>query len=70
MLTRALGLVVALGLCGGCALPAAILYKTMGPPNVPARYTPPKEPMLVLVEEATPGGGYHVETEELGLALS
>ena len=70
MLRRALGLVVALGLCGGCALPAAILYKTVGPPKVPARYAPPKEPMLVLVEEASAGLGYHVETEELALALS
>jgi|SRR5687768_414236 len=67
---RVVGLLVALGLWGGCAVPAAILYKTVGPPKVPARYAPPQEPMLVLVEEATAGSGYHVETEELGLALS
>ena len=53
----------------GCAVPAVIAYKIFGPPPVPARYTPLKEPMLVMVEEASRSSGAMVETEELGSAL-
>ena len=53
----------------GCAVPGAILYKVAGPPAVPAKYAPPKEPMLVLVEEAHRRSGTMIETEELASAL-
>ena len=53
----------------GCALPGAIAYKVFGPPPIPARYTPPKEPMLVMVEEAHASGGAILESEELAMAI-
>jgi len=53
----------------GCALPSAIAYKVFGPAPVPARYAPPKEPMLVMVEEANASAGPMLESEELALAI-
>jgi hypothetical protein len=53
----------------GCAVPGVIAYKLFGPPPVPPRYAPPKEPMLVLVEEGNRSTGAMIETEELGSAL-
>ena len=58
-----------LPLLSGCAAASAIQYKLFGPPPVPARYMPPKEPMLVLVEEGNRSSGAMVETEELASAL-
>jgi hypothetical protein len=55
--------------CGGCAVFGAAAYKLFGPEPVPPRYAPPKELMLVLVEEANPGAGTMLETEELALTL-
>lgn len=49
----------------GCAVPSAILYKTMGPPPIPARYTPPKEPLLVLVENVHSGANAIPEADDL-----
>ena len=37
-------------LLSGCSLGGALAHKVVGPPPVPARYAPPKEPTLVLVE--------------------
>jgi hypothetical protein len=37
-------------LAAGCTTAGALTHKLMGPPPVPAQYTPEKEPMLVLVE--------------------
>jgi hypothetical protein len=55
---------------GGCALPAILAAKTVGPPKVPARYIPPKTPMLVMVENYNTGAGIdaqqlarYIETE-------
>jgi hypothetical protein len=37
-------------LATGCATAGVLTHKLVGPPAVPAQYTPKKEPMLVLVE--------------------
>ena len=34
----------------GCNVVGVVAYKVAGPPKVPAKYVPPKEPMVVLVE--------------------
>jgi hypothetical protein len=41
---------VAVSCLGGCLMAGAVANKFVGPPKVPAQYTPAKEPMLVLVE--------------------
>ncbi len=45
----------------GCTAASAIQYKLAGPPAVPARYVPAKEPMLVLVENYRASGGSDAE---------
>ena len=62
-------LLMLLPVLAGCALPGAIAYKIFGPEAIPARYTPPKEPMLVLVEESSPNSGAIVQTEDLAVAI-
>ena len=47
-----------LACCGGCLVVGAVLHKVFGPPAVAAKYAPPKEPTLVLVEsKGNPSGG-------------
>jgi len=49
-------------LLSGCNVAGAVAYKVVGPPNVPAKYVPAKEPMLVLVESyRQPGLTYDAE---------
>jgi hypothetical protein len=47
-----LALVVVAGIGGGCAAIGVFAYKVLGPPPVPPRYVMPKEPTLVMVENA------------------
>lgn len=54
----------------GCAVPAALWYRTVGPPPIPARYTPPKDqPMLVLVENVHSGSQALPEADDLGRVM-
>ena len=53
----------------GCMIAGALAYKFAGPPPTPARYAPPKEPMLVLVETARTRGSAIPETAELAASL-
>jgi hypothetical protein len=48
---------------GGCAAAALVLNDTVGPSNVPAKYVPPKTPMLVMVENYSSGAG--IDAQEL-----
>lgn len=66
---RLFTLVLAGAVLCGCAVPAAIMYKTMGPPPVPARYVPAaNDPLLVIVENAAAQASIP-EADELGHAL-
>jgi len=54
----------------GCAVPGALGYKIFGPPDVPARYVPPKDqPLVVLVESSHSPAASVPEAEELVHAL-
>ena len=53
----------------GCTAASAIQYKIAGPPAVPARYVPAKEPMLVLVENYRATGGGTSDAEMLARHL-
>ena len=69
MATLVAALLLLLG-AGGCALPGAIAYKVLGPPPVPARYTPPNnQPMLVLVENPFSGAVAIPEADELAQVI-
>ena len=49
----------------GCVAASALHYKIVGPPAVPARYVPEKEPMLVLVENYRASGGGGISDAEM-----
>jgi hypothetical protein len=54
----------------GCAVPGALIYRTMGPPPIPARYKPPKDqPMLVLVENVHSGTQALPEADDLAKVM-
>src|SRR5947209_16854479 len=49
-LLTVVALAVVLQACSGCAIVGAVAAKTIGEPPDPAKYTPPQQPMLVVVE--------------------
>jgi hypothetical protein len=54
----------------GCAVPGALLYRTLGPPPIPARYAPPKDlPLLVLVENVHSGSQALPEADDLAKVM-
>lgn len=61
-----MSLVLALG---GCKLAAALSYKAFGPPEVPAKYVPDQQPMLVLVENYRRPSAAAPEAEHLSRFL-
>lgn len=70
ILTVAVAVWVACG-AAGCMVPSAILYKTVGPPPIPARYAPKKDqPLLVLVENVHSGGQAMPEADELARVVA
>jgi hypothetical protein len=51
---------------GGCQVPAALWYRTVGPPPIPARFAPPKDqPLLVLGENVHSGSHALPEADDL-----
>jgi hypothetical protein len=54
---------------GGCALPGALAYKIFGPSEIPARYSVPKTPLLVLVENAHSGSIAMPEADALSQVI-
>lgn len=56
-------------LLSGCIVPA-VMYKTVGPPEVPAQYKPAKEPLVVLAENYRHTGSDSFETEQLAREVS
>lgn len=56
-------------LLGGCTAASALQYKIAGPPAVPARYVPAKEPMLVLVENYKASAVGYSDAESLARHL-
>jgi hypothetical protein len=64
------GLLVLILTPAGCQLAAALTYKTVGPPAVPAEYAPLPEPMLVLAENYKSPGSPFVDTTQLALFVS
>jgi hypothetical protein len=62
--------IVLLASMSGCGGIGAIVYKTAGPPPIPARYAPPKDqPLLVMVESSQPMSGSVPECDELAMVL-
>jgi hypothetical protein len=61
-------LLLAMAACG-CALPGALAYKFMGPPEIPAKYVFPKIPLLVLVENAHSGSIAIPEADALSAVI-
>jgi hypothetical protein len=55
---------------GGCALLGAAVDKTSGPATIPAKFVPPKEPTLVLVENYRLAAGGDVDCDRLGRYIS
>jgi hypothetical protein len=53
----------------GCSELGAVISEVKGPDEVPARFVPPKEPMLVLVEPYHSSGDVEIDAEHLGVAL-
>jgi hypothetical protein len=68
-LLHCLSCILVFSLITGCTAASAIGYKFAGPPAVPARYVPPKEPMLVLVENYRATGGGSTDAEMLARHL-
>jgi hypothetical protein len=56
-------------LAGGCAAAGVAAYKVMGPADVPAKYVPAKEPMLVLVENYSRPSSAFTDSELLSRFL-
>lgn len=50
----------------GCNVVGALAYKTVGPPEVPAKYTLAQEPTLILVENYANPSANPLECEQLG----
>ena len=57
-------------LTGGCNVIGAVGGQLAGPPTVKARYTPPREPMLVLVENYHNPAATRLDAQRLGLRLT
>src|SRR3954447_8313991 len=58
----------AIALCG-CQVPSALWYRTVGPPPIPARYKPPQEPLLILVENVHSGSQALPEADDLAMVM-
>lgn len=67
---RQLVILALLGLMGGCAVLGAAVDKTNGPAMIAAKYVPPKEPTLVLVENYRLAAGGDVDCDRLGRYIS
>jgi hypothetical protein len=65
---RLLCLAALLG-CGGCQLMEALFHRGTAAADVPAQYVPPKEPMLVLVENYHTSGDVETDASHLSIAL-
>lgn len=65
---RTLCLSILMILCG-CNAGGAIAYKVVGPPDVPAKYVPKPEPMLVFVENYQHPSSAVTDSEILGRFL-
>src|SRR5258706_4140581 len=50
----------------GCNIGGALAYKVLGPTKVPADYAPPKEPLLVLVENYRHSADLQPAADQLG----
>jgi hypothetical protein len=62
--------VLPLSLLGsGCAALGVAAYKISGPPSVPAKYTPPKTPLLILVEDYRNESSVHEQADLLSQHL-
>lgn len=66
---RAAGALLLIVSVGGCALPGALAYKVFGPSTIPARYNPPKTPLLILVENAHSGSIAMPEADALSQVI-
>ncbi len=56
-------------LLGGCEIPATIVYKVAGPLPVPAKYKPPMQPMLVLIENYANPAVTQMDAEPVAMRL-
>ncbi|MDP9174023.1 MAG: hypothetical protein M3O30_09180 [Planctomycetota bacterium] len=54
---------------GGCGIVGALAYQANGPGKVEARYVPPQDPMLVLVESWHNSGEVEADAANLSVAL-
>src|ERR1051326_7245512 len=62
------GLVPLVSLCSllaGCSAIGLAAYKVAGPPEVPAKYVPVKEPLLVVVENYRQPSGWQADADLL-----
>jgi hypothetical protein len=57
-------------LASGCNIMGALAYKVVGPPVVEAKYKPPQEPLLVLVECYRNAGDLQSVSDELATAIT
>ncbi|HRK32116.1 MAG TPA: hypothetical protein PLD59_13690 [Tepidisphaeraceae bacterium] len=53
----------------GCNVVGVVAYKVAGPPKVPAKYVPPKEPMVVLVERYNAPSASVTDCETLAIEI-
>jgi hypothetical protein len=56
-------------LLGGCQMAGVAIYKLRGPPKIPAKYKPAKEPTLLLVENYQHQSAVNAEAETLARKL-